>query len=70
MYVNHPYNPSLPPHAQLMRQVSELVVAQFVSLLLADYARWLDGTRDASIGVGELVPGAEREGTAAEGARR
>lgn len=49
-----------------MRQVSELVVAQFVSLLLADYARWLDGTRDASVGVGELVPNADRDGMAAD----
>ena len=45
-----------------MRQVTELVVAQFVSLLVADYGRWANGTRDGNVAVGELVPGADTRG--------
>jgi len=48
-----------------MGQVTELVVAQFVSLLVADYGRWVDGTRDGNVAVGELVPSVEsRDGDA------
>ena len=39
----------------VMRSVTQLVVPQFVTLLEKDYARWLDGTRDASVGVGSLM---------------
>ena len=28
---------------------------QFVTLLEKDYARWVDGTRDVSVGVGSLM---------------
>ena len=39
----------------VLRSVTLLVVPQFVSLLEKDYARWLDGTRDVSVGVGSLM---------------
>lgn len=39
----------------IMRSVMELIVPKFVDLLESDYRRWLNGTRDVVIPVGELL---------------
>ena len=40
---------------RVMRSISELILPQFLNLLLADYHRWLEGTRDAESPVGSLM---------------
>jgi hypothetical protein len=47
-----------------MRQMTDLILSQFVSLLLADYERWASGTRDELKGVGSLLPMPEGQGDA------
>jgi len=46
---------------RVMRSVIELILPQFTKLLVSDYERWRNGTRDVTVSVGSLMSEAESD---------